>query len=115
MQYHGVELNVNLFHAGFAERYERALEQMGEEIKSLPAGSLAESIRGQTGCVERFVSTVFGPEVYPALGLDADDLNEHLDLVEAIVEETARQKGAAQQRFARYSPERSRRHHAGER
>lgn len=110
MQIKGVEFNINIMNAGFADKYEKALTEFDEKVKSIQAVSLSQSIREQIACVKWFLDTVFGPEVYPVLQLDQEDLDEHLDIVEAIVDETQLQRDRALHRFDKYSPNRSQRH-----
>ena len=107
MLFHGVELNVNLLNASFAERYEAALQKLQDDIKNVNTESLAQSIRGQIACVKSFIDTAFGAGVYVSLKMDGDDLDQHLDLVEQIVMETAAQKERIRQRFDKYSPNRA--------
>ena len=112
MTLNGKEVIFKLTNAATAERYEQALKNMqdkGEELEKHPLEGLAANIRAQIDMVREFVDTIFGPGEWEILETDHDDLDENIDLVEQIIQESERQKDALQRRVSKYDPRRNKR------
>ena len=106
----GIELEFKLTKASTAERYENALKAMrarADALREQPMESLAAGLRAQITLVREFVDAVFGEGVYDKLGLDPDELEEHLDVVQSIVDEAGVQTREIQARVNKYTPNRS--------
>lgn len=110
MKINGHDFDFRLTNAATAERYETALREMQQRAEQAPQeGSLAEVIRGQTAMVKTFVDRLFGEGAYDTLGLDPDELDANLAVVQQIVDESGKQAQAIKARAGKYSPDKIRR------
>lgn len=113
MTINGVELKFKLTNAATAERYEEALNMMqrkGEELEKHPPEKLSDAIRSQVELARDFMDAVFGEGTWANLGTDPNDLDENVDLVSQVIEESARQGAEMRRKLGKYDPKRSKRH-----
>lgn len=110
MQINGVELELKLTNASFADRIEKALNDFESKAKNTPIEKgLAEIIRYQCEAVKEFFNSVFGEGTYEKLHLDPEDLDENFDAASILIDELDKQKNNVVNKFSKYSPNRAQR------
>lgn len=107
MQINGVELEIRMGNAAFAERYESAFQVFKKSRESIAAAGSASGVYRQiTGEVEKLFDTIFGEGTYQKIKLDRDELFDNLDAVALLDDESERQ---IQSRMNKYAPNRAQR------
>lgn len=94
------EMDFNLYEAKTAAAYEQGLALLQGD--NLEYNSLAEMITARVGAVRQFLDIVFGEGTADSVMSDREDLNEALDLVEAVCRAAAEQGEAMAERAAAY-------------
>lgn len=104
----GIELELDIFDADTADRYEKAVDLLPCE----PAGTkMSDAIRSESKSAREFIETIFGEGVGVKV-LPKDNLTTAYEVVETVIDEfiaQAEKASTMRQKLQKYSPNRAQR------
>lgn len=108
MEFHGKELDFDLFDADTAEAYEEAVERVREANANPPKGeTLSQTIRRQCGIVFDFFDDLFGDGFHKELFGERTNLMECVDTFAEFTAAVEAQKAQLNEKVSKYAGNRA--------